>query len=90
MLIVWDFNIHVDTNNTLGLAFTDPINSFGVKKNITGTTHHFNNTLDLIVLQGIYLTDIDIVPKIDDVTDHYLVSCILPITDINYMALSSG
>ncbi len=27
-----------------------------------------------------------IVPQSDDVTDHYLVSCILPITDINYMA----
>ncbi len=35
-LIVGDFNIHVDnTNDALGLAFTDLINSFGVKQNIT-------------------------------------------------------
>ncbi len=82
-LIVGDFNIHVDnTNDALGLAFTDPINSFGVKQNIT---HRFNH-LDLIILHEIDLTDIDIVPQSDDVTDHFLVSCMLHITDINYMA----
>ncbi len=43
--------------------------------------------LDLIILHGIDLTDIDIIPQSDDVTDHFLVSCILHITDINYMAL---
>ncbi len=42
--------------------------------------------LDLIILHGNDLTDIDIIPQSDDVTDHFLVSCILPITDINYMA----
>ncbi len=58
-LIVGDFNIHVDnTNDALGLAFTDLINSFGVKQNITGPTHRFNHTLDLIISHGIDLTDI--------------------------------
>ncbi len=42
--------------------------------------------LDLIILHGIDLPDIDIVPQSDDVTDHFLVSCTLHITDINYMA----
>ncbi len=42
--------------------------------------------LDLIILHGIDLTDIDIIPQSDDVTDNFLVSCMLHITDINYMA----
>ncbi len=88
-LIVWDLNIHVDnTNDALGLAFTDLINSFAVKQNVTGPMHHFNHMLDLIITHGIDLTDIDIVPQSDDVTDHFLFSCMLHITDINYMAPS--
>ncbi len=68
-LIVGDFNIHVDnTNDVLGLVFTDLINYFGVKQNITGHTHRFNHTLYLIIWHGIDLTDIDSVPQIDDVT----------------------
>ncbi len=86
-LIEGDFNIHVDnTNDAIGLAFTDLINSFGVKQNVTGLTHRFNNTLDLITSHGIDLTDIDIIPQIDDVTDHFLVSCMLHMNDFNYMA----
>ncbi len=85
-LIVGNCNIHVDnTNDALGLTFTDLINYFGVKQNVTGPTHHFNHTRDLIILHGIDLTDIDIIPQSYDVTDHFLVSCMLHITDINYM-----
>ncbi len=88
-LIVGDFNIHVDdTNDVLGLAFTDLINSFVVKQNVTGPTHRFNHTLDLIISHGIDINDIDIVPQSDDVTDHFLLSFTLHITDINYMAPS--
>ncbi len=55
-LIVRYFNIHVDnTNDALGLAFKDLINSFGVKQNVTGPTHRFNNMLDLIISQLILL-----------------------------------
>ncbi len=86
-LIVGDFNIHVDnTNDALGLVFTDLINSFGVKQNVTGLTHHFHHTLHLIISHGIDRTDIDIVPQSDDVSDNFLVSCMLRITDMNYMA----
>ncbi len=86
-LIVGDFNIHVDnTNDALRLAFTDLINSFGVKQNVIGPTYRFNHTLDLIISHGIDLTDIDIIPQSDDVTDHFLVSCMLHINDFNYSA----
>ncbi len=46
-LLLEILDIHVDnTNDALGLAFTDLINSFGVKQNVTGPTHRFNHTLD--------------------------------------------
>ncbi len=63
--------------------FTDLRNSFGVKQNVTGPTHRFIHTLDLIISHGFDLTDIDIVPQSDDLTDHFLVLCMLYITDIN-------
>uniref|UniRef100_A0A8C1SIN6 Reverse transcriptase domain-containing protein n=1 Tax=Cyprinus carpio TaxID=7962 RepID=A0A8C1SIN6_CYPCA len=86
-LIFGDFNIHIDnTNDALGLAFTNLLNCFGVKQNVTGPTHRFNHTLDLIISHGIDITDIDIVPQSDDVTDHFLVSCILRINNNNYIA----
>ncbi len=66
--------------------FTDLRNSFGVKQNVTGPTHRFIHTLDLIISHGFDLTDIDIVPQSDDLTDHFLVLCMLYITDINYKA----
>ncbi len=70
------------------LGFTDLINSIGVKQDVTGPIHHFNHMLDLIISHGMYLTDIYIyiIPQSHDVTDHFLVSCMLYITDINYMA----
>ncbi len=43
--------------------------------------------LDLNISHGIDLTDIDIVPQSNDVTEHVLVSCLLHITDVNYIAL---
>ncbi len=86
-LIVGDLNIHVDnTNDALGLAFTDLINSFGVKQIVIGPTDRFSNSLDLIISHEIDLTDIDIVLQRDDVTDHFLLSCMLHINDFNYMA----
>ncbi len=86
-LFVGDFNIQVyNTNDALGLAFTDLINSSGVNQNVNGPTHRFNHTLDLIISHGIDLTDIDIVPQSDDATDHFLASCMLHIDDFNYMA----
>ncbi len=87
VLIVGDFNIHVDnTNDALRLAYTDLINSFGVKLNVIGPTHHFNDMLDLIISHGIDLTDIDIIPQRDEVTDHFPLLCMLHINDMNYMA----
>ncbi len=54
VLIVGDFNIHVDNEKyLLGSAFIDILNSIGVKQHVSGPTHCQNHTLDLILSHGI-------------------------------------
>ena len=90
-LIVGDFNIHVDdTNDALGLTFMDLLNSLGLKQNITSATHRRNHTLDLIISHRIEVTDIDIIPQSDDITDHYLIMYTLPIEQTNYVSLGEN
>ncbi len=50
VLIVGDFNIHVDSEkDALGSAFLDILNSIGVRQYMSGPTHCRNHTLDLIL-----------------------------------------
>ncbi|KAL0148144.1 hypothetical protein M9458_056546 [Cirrhinus mrigala] len=80
VLIVGDFNIHVDVeNDALAAAFTDILNSIGVRQHVSGPTHCRNHTLDLILSHGIDVSA-EILQQSDDISDHYLVSCILQIT----------
>ncbi len=47
VLIVGDFNIHVDNEkDALGSAFIDILNSIGVRQHMPGPTHCRNHTLD--------------------------------------------
>ncbi|XP_057183270.1 uncharacterized protein LOC130549963 isoform X1 [Triplophysa rosa] len=86
VLIVGDFNIHVDSaNDALAVAFTELLHSFGVTQHINGPTHRFNHTLDLIISHGADLTNIDSIPQSDDVTDHYLITCTLRTAEISQL-----
>ncbi len=50
ILIVGDFNIHVDNEkHALGSAFIDILNSIGVRQHVSGPTYCLNHTLDLIL-----------------------------------------
>ncbi|XP_050967090.1 uncharacterized protein LOC127166056 [Labeo rohita] len=81
VLIVGDFNIHVDIeNDALAAAFTDILNSIGVRQHVSGPTHCQNHTLDLILSHGIDVNAVEILQQSDDISDHYLVSCILQMT----------
>ncbi|MGL5674454.1 MAG: reverse transcriptase family protein, partial [Plesiomonas shigelloides] len=78
VLIVGDFNIHVDNEkDALGLALTDILSSIGVRQHVSGPTHCRNHTLDLILSHGIDIDAVEILQQSDDVSDHYLVSCVL-------------
>ncbi len=80
VLIVGDFNIHVDIEkDALGSAFIDILDSIGVRQHMSGPTHFRNHTLDLILSHGIDVNGVEILQQSDDISDHYLVSCILHI-----------
>ncbi len=71
ILIVGDFNIHVDNEkDALGSAFIDILNSIGVRQHVSGPTHCRNHTLDLIRLHGIDVNSVEILPQSDDLSDH--------------------
>ncbi len=74
VLIVGDFNIHIDNEKyALGSAFIDIMNYIGVKQPVSGPTHCRNHTLDLILSHGIDVNGVDIMQQSDDISDHYLV-----------------
>ena len=76
VLIVGDFNIHVDNEkDALGLAFKDILNSTGIRQCVTEPTHCYNQTLDLKLSHGINVDAVEILQQSDDISDHYLVSC---------------
>ncbi|XP_052444554.1 uncharacterized protein LOC127986312 [Carassius gibelio] len=83
VLIVGDFNIHVDNEkDALGSAFIDILNSIGVRQHVSGPTHCRNHTLDLILSHGIDVDSVEIIQPSDDISDHYLVLCKLHIAKI--------
>ncbi|XP_056593208.1 uncharacterized protein LOC130412099 isoform X1 [Triplophysa dalaica] len=78
VLVVGDFNIHVDNDtDALGLAFKDTLNSMGVSQHVSGPTHLRNHTLDLILSYGINVDDVKIVQQSEDISDHHLILCLL-------------
>ncbi|KAL0148132.1 hypothetical protein M9458_056534 [Cirrhinus mrigala] len=78
VLIVGDFNIHVDNeNDALEAAFTDILNSIGIMQHVSGPTRCRNHTLDLILSHGIDVNAVEILQQSDDISDHYPASCIL-------------
>ncbi len=81
VLIVGDFNIHVDNGkDALGSEFTDiHRHSIGVKQHVSGPTHCRNHTLDLILSHAIDVNGVEILQQNDDISDHYLVLCKLHI-----------
>ncbi len=80
VLIVGDFNIHVDNEkDALGSAFIDILNSIGVRQHVSGPTHSQNHTLDLILSHEIDVNGVEILQQSDDISDHYLVLCKLHI-----------
>ncbi len=80
VLIVGDFNIHVDNEKyAFRSAFLDILYSIWVRQHVSGPTHCRNHTLDLILAHGIDVNGVEDLQQSDDISDHYLVLCKLHI-----------
>ena len=74
IIIVGDFNIHVDnSNDSLNKAFADLLDGIGFTQSVNKPTHVHNHTLDLVLSYGIQINMIDVVPQNPILTDHYLI-----------------
>ena len=49
LLIVGDFNFHVDSQNNAGRRFTGLLHSFNLRQHVNDSTHKNSHTLDLII-----------------------------------------
>ncbi len=80
VLIVGDYNIHVDNEKyAFRSAFLDILYSIWVRQHVSGPTHCRNHTLDLILAYGIDVNGVEVLQQSDDISDHYLVLCKLHI-----------
>uniref|UniRef100_A0A3Q3MS83 Reverse transcriptase domain-containing protein n=1 Tax=Mastacembelus armatus TaxID=205130 RepID=A0A3Q3MS83_9TELE len=75
VIIVGDFNIHVDVeNNSLSIAFNSILDSIGFIQNVNKPTHCFNHTLDLVLTYGIEIEHLIIFPPNPVLSDHSLIT----------------
>ena len=74
LLLVGDFNIHVDNpDDNLASFFIDTLSSFGLQQHVNKSTHKKSHILDLVITRG--NENIDKLCVIDpDISDHYLVT----------------
>ena len=74
LLIMGDFNIHVeDTNDSLASFLQDTLTSFGIKQHVGCATHNKSHTLDLVMTRSEeHITEVHVTDP--QLSDHYLVS----------------
>ena len=88
LLIVGDFNIHVDTVNSLSDSFTNILDANGLKQHVDQPTHRKGHTLDLVITRDtsglLRSPPVILISGVGDLTgasscDHYAAWCYLNI-----------
>ena len=74
LLIMGDFNIHVeDTNDSLASFLQNTLTTFGIKQHVGCATHNKSHTLDLVMTRSEeHITEVHVTDP--QLSDHYLVS----------------
>ena len=82
VIIVGDFNIHVDDeNDSLNSAFSALLDSVGFSQNVNKPTHCFNHTLDLVLTYGIEIEHLIVFQQNSALSDHFLITFEFTIMD---------
>ena len=89
LLVVGDFNIHVDSSNNESKGFLDILNANGLTQHATSPTHQKGHTLDLVItrehsnlLSGspiVFISGVGVANSSSSL-DHYAVLCYLNVT----------
>ena len=75
IIIVGDFNIHVDNNNdSLSVAFISVLDSIGFSQCVHKPTHCCNPTLDLVLSYGVKIEHLIVLPCNLILSDHNLIT----------------
>jgi len=83
VIIGGDFNIHVeDPSDPDAAHLSELFASFDIVQHVTGSTHHHGGTLDLIATFAGYNAEGVCVDPSDVISDHILVTCRLPVSNI--------
>jgi len=72
VLILWDFNLHIDCFCSVASEFITLTESFHFKQCVSGPTHIKGHTLDLVFSLGLNIDQLSVM-DINNVSDH---SCI--------------
>ena len=80
ILVLGDFNIHVDEPGATGFSrFADILATFCFKQHVNFTTHSLGHTLDLMISRCTGYVVIDYVLPSDYINDHCAVHCSLSV-----------
>ena len=75
IIIVGDFNIHVDnTNDSCSVAFISILNSIGFSQCVYQPNHCCDHTLDLVLSYGVKIENLTVLPRNPTLSDHNLIT----------------
>ncbi|KAM4565025.1 uncharacterized protein V3H82_014125 [Fundulus diaphanus] len=84
VIIVGDFNIHVDTEcDNLSVAFKTILDSIGFAQNVHKPTHSWLHTLDLVLTYGIDCEELTVFPHNPVLSDHFLITFEFNLTEFS-------
>ena len=75
LLIVGEFNLHVDSQTNAGRRFTGLLHSFNLRQHVNGSTHKNGHTLDLVITREEPSFIKNLLVFDPALSDHFMIRC---------------